>query len=67
MTSRQTLLIEGNDVDVDVWHMAVCQECGADVAQPFTDKVARNMWAARHVAGTGHTVRYATRIDVTAS
>jgi hypothetical protein len=65
MSSRQTIFIEGNFVDVRVVHMAICQECGADVAQPFTERNGRDVWTGQHVGGTGHTVLYATRIDVT--
>jgi hypothetical protein len=65
MGSKQTLLIESNFVDVRVAHMAVCQECGADVAQGFTERNGRDDWTAQHIIDTRHTVRYATRIDVT--
>ena len=41
------------------WFLALCAQCGDDLAQPFRDEDERDTWAAEHLTATGHVVRLA--------
>lgn len=60
---KQVHIIMG-EATVDVFHIAGCKECEPILPIPFNNAVDRNVWAALHIAATGHTVTVVTEIRI---
>jgi hypothetical protein len=41
---------------VQVWYLAICQDCTPVLPQPFSDEGERDRWAEAHRAATGDRV-----------